>query len=273
MPYVRGREKSRPVDQIVKEVQELSAAGYLELTFLGQNVTAYGHDLAPATHLGELLRKAGEIEGIKRLRFFTGHPRDLKDEIIDAVAEVPSACEFLHVPIQSGDNRTLRRMARGYQVDFYRRMVDRIRNRMPEATITSDMIVGFPGETEQEFMNTVNLVEEIQFDACNTAAYSPRPHTPAANWPDQVPEQEKNERLRFLNSVVSEVSHRRNKRLIGQTLQVLVEGRSNRNAERLTGRTEGNKIVNFEGADEHINKIVEVKIESANPWALRGTLA
>jgi len=273
VPYVRGREKSRPVDQIVKEVQELSAAGYLELTFLGQNVTAYGHDLAPATHLGELLRKAGEIEGIKRLRFFTGHPRDLKDEIIDAVAEVPSACEFLHVPIQSGDNRTLRRMARGYQVDFYRRMVDRIRNRMPEATITSDMIVGFPGETEQEFMNTVNLVEEIQFDACNTAAYSPRPHTPAANWPDQVPEQEKNERLRFLNSVVSEVSHRRNKRLIGQTLEVLVEGRSNRNAERLTGRTEGNKIVNFEGADEHINKIVEVKIESANPWALRGTLA
>jgi tRNA-2-methylthio-N6-dimethylallyladenosine synthase len=272
VPYVRGREKSRAPEQIIKEIEELAQAGYLEVTLLGQNVTAYGHDLDPVIHMGDLMRQIGKIEQIKRVRFFTGHPRDLKDEIIDAVAEVPNACEYFHVPIQAGDDRTLRRMARGYKVDFYRRMVERIRQRVPHAAITSDMIVGFPGETEQEFMNTVNLVEEIGFDMCNTAAYSPRPHTPAANWPDQVPDHEKNERLRFLNSVVGEVSHRCNKRYVGQTVELLVEGRSQRNAERLSGRTRTNKIVNFEGGDELIDKFVDVTIEAANPWALRGRL-
>lgn len=270
VPYVRGREKSRAADQIVKEVKELAEAGYKEVVLLGQNVTAYGHDLDPAIHLGDLLRRTGEIEEIKRVRFITGHPRDLKDEIIDAVADVWNACEYFHVPIQAGDDRTLRRMARGYKVDFYRNMVEKIRAKMPDAAITTDMIVGFPGETEAEFMNTVNLVEEICFDSCNTAAYSPRPHTPSANWPDQVPEHEKYERLRFLNSVVSEVSHRRNKRYLGKQVEVLVEGRSERNAERMAGRTRTGKIVNFEGGEELIGQLVDVTIESANAWALRG---
>ncbi len=273
VPYVRGREKSRQAESIVKEIEELAASGYLEVTLLGQNVTAYGHDLDPQINLGDLLRLCGKVEKIKRVRFITGHPRDLKDEIIDAVADVWNACEYFHVPIQAGDNRTLRRMARGYQVDFYRRMVEKIRNAVPEASITSDLIVGFPGETEQEFMNTVNLVEEIGFDACNTAAYSPRPHTPAANWPDQIPEHEKYERLRFLNSVVSEVSHKQNLRYLGKTVELLVEGKSPRNAERLSGRTRTNKIVNFAAGPELIGKLVNVKIESANPWALRGVLA
>lgn len=270
VPYVRGREKSRAADQIVKEVKELADAGYKEVVLLGQNVTAYGHDLDPAIHLGDLLRRTGEIEEIKRVRFITGHPRDLKDEIIDAVADVWNACEYFHVPIQAGDDRTLRRMARGYKVDFYRNMVEKIRAKMPDAAITTDLIVGFPGETEAEFMNTVNLVEEICFDSCNTAAYSPRPHTPSANWPDQVPEHEKYERLRFLNSVVSEVSHRRNKRYLGKQVEVLVEGRSERNAERMAGRTRTGKIVNFEGGEELIGQLVDVTIESANAWALRG---
>ncbi|MBX9685540.1 MAG: tRNA (N6-isopentenyl adenosine(37)-C2)-methylthiotransferase MiaB [Candidatus Obscuribacterales bacterium] len=272
VPYVRGREKSRSPEQIVKEIEELAAAGYLEVTLLGQNVTAYGHDLNPSIHLGDLLRMTGKIDAIKRVRFITGHPRDLKDEIIEAVADVWNACEYFHVPIQAGDDRTLRRMARGYKVDFYRKMVEKIRAKMPDAAITSDLIVGFPGETEQEFMNTVNLVEELCFDSCNTAAYSPRPHTPAANWPDQVPEHEKFERLRFLNSVVSEVSHRRNKRYLGRTVEVLVEGRSQRNSERLSGRTRSNKVVNFEGSDELAGKLVNLKIEAANAWALRGSL-
>lgn len=272
VPHVRGREKSRLPGQIIKELEELAQAGYLDITLLGQNVTAYGHDLDPPIHLGDLLRMTGSLEAIKRVRFVTGHPRDLRGEIIDAVADVPNACEYFHVPIQSGDNRTLRRMARGYQVDFYRRMVDQIRAKMPDASITSDMIVGFPGETEQEFMNTVNLIEEICFDSCNTAAYSPRPHTPSANWPDQVPELEKYERLRYLNSVVSEVSHRRNQRYLGKTVEVLVEGRSQRNPERLSGRTATNKIVNFEGSEDELDKLVNVMIESANPWALRGRL-
>lgn len=272
VPYVRGREKSRHPDVIMQEVRELEAAGYKEITFLGQNVTAYGHDLEPALHLGDLLKMSGTVDGIKRVRFITGHPRDLKPEIIDAVADVWNACEYFHIPIQAGNDRTLRRMARGYQVDFYRRMVDRIRDKMPDAAITSDFIVGFPGETEQEFMDTVNLVEEIGFDMCNTAAYSPRPHTPSANWEPQIPEEEKYERLRFLNSVVSEVSHRQNKRYVGETVEVLVEGRSERNPERLTGRTRTNKIVNFEGAESLIGQLVDVYVETANPWALRGSI-
>ncbi len=272
VPYVRGREKSRTVTEITKEMKELGQAGYKEITLLGQNVTAYGHDLNPALHLGHLLEEAGKIEEIKRVRFLTGHPRDLKPEIIEAVANVENACEYFHIPIQAGDNRTLRRMARGYTVDFYKKLVEQIRNKIPDAVITSDLIVGFPGETEEEFLNTVNLVQDICFDAVNTAAYSPRPHTPSANWEEQIPEPEKYERLRFLNTAVSEVSHRLNKRLLGKTIEVLVEGKSSRNPERLTGRTRGNKIVNFEGKEDLIGELVNVSIESANPWALRGTL-
>jgi tRNA-2-methylthio-N6-dimethylallyladenosine synthase len=273
VPYVRGREKSRAPATIVQEVNELSASGYREVTLLGQNVTAYGHDLDPKIHLGDLLRMLDTADGIERIRFITGHPRDLKVGIIDAVAEVGKACEYFHVPIQAGDSRTLRRMARGYNVDFYRRLIEQIRDRIPDAAITTDLIVGFPGETQDEFMNTVSLVEEICFDACNTAAYSPRQHTPAANWEQQVPDEEKGERLRFLNTVVSEVSHRRNKRYLGKSIEVLVEGRSARAANRLSGRTRTNKVVNFEGEEHLIGKLVDVTIAAANPWALRGTLA
>jgi tRNA-2-methylthio-N6-dimethylallyladenosine synthase len=273
VPYVRGREKSRAPASILKEIDELAQAGYKEVTLLGQNVTAYGHDLNPQIHLGDLLRMIGEASSLNRVRFITGHPRDLKEEIIDAVADVESACEYFHVPIQAGDDRTLRRMARGYNVDFYRRLVDKIRTRIPEAAITSDLIVGFPGETENEFMNTVSLVEEICFDSCNTAAYSPRPHTPAANWEQQVPEPEKYERLRFLNQVVADVSHRRNKRYLGRMVEVLVEGKSERSDNRLAGRTRTNKIVNFEGDQSLVGKLVDVSITKANPWELRGDMS
>lgn len=272
VPYVRGREKSREPDVIEREILELADAGYVEVTLLGQNVTAYGHDLTPKIHLGHLLRRLGKMDAIKRIRFLTGHPRDLNPEIIEAVAEVGSACEYFHIPIQAGDDRTLRRMARGYNVDFYRRSVEQIRSRLPEAAITTDLIVGFPGETQQEFMNTVSLVEEICFDACNTAAYSPRPHTPAANWEPQIDEHEKYERLRFLNSVVADVSHRRNKRYLDKTVEILVEGPSEKTPERFTGRTRTNKIVNFAGSADLIGKLVDVHIEAANPWALRGSL-
>jgi tRNA-2-methylthio-N6-dimethylallyladenosine synthase len=272
VPYVRGREKSREPDVIEREILELADAGYVEVTLLGQNVTAYGHDLSPKIHLGHLLRRLGKMDAIKRIRFLTGHPRDLNPEIIEAVAEVGSACEYFHIPVQAGDDRTLRRMARGYNVDFYRRAVEQIRSRLPEAAITTDLIVGFPGETQQEFMNTVSLVEEICFDACNTAAYSPRPHTPAANWEPQVDEHEKYERLRFLNSVVADVSHRRNKRYLDKTVEILVEGPSEKTPERFTGRTRTNKIVNFGGSADLIGKLVDVHIEAANPWALRGSL-
>lgn len=272
VPYVRGREKSRTRDEVFKEVSDLADQGFMEVTFLGQNVTAYGHDLNPPIHLGHIIKDAGKLDAIKRIRFITGHPRDLNVEIIDAVKEVPQACDYFHLPIQAGDDRTLRRMARGHKVDFYRKVVDEIRTRIPDAAITTDMIVGFPGETEEEFLNSVRLVEEICFDSCNTAAYSPRPHTPSQNWPDQVPEEEKFERLRYLNTVVGEVSHRRNKRYLGKTVEVLVEGKSQRNPNRVSGRTTTNKLVNFDGPESLTGTLVDVTINSANPWALRGEL-
>ncbi|MBI5172051.1 MAG: tRNA (N6-isopentenyl adenosine(37)-C2)-methylthiotransferase MiaB [Candidatus Melainabacteria bacterium] len=274
VPYVRGREKSRSPLSIFEEVKGLAESGYKEVTLLGQNVTAYGHDLEQPLHLGDLLRQLAvpELEAIKRLRFVTGHPRDLNVEIIDAVRDLPQACEYFHIPIQAGDDRTLRRMARGYNVDFYRRKVDEIRSRIPDAAITTDLIVGFPGESEEEFMNTVRLVEEICFDVANTAAYSPRQHTPSANWDGQVPEAEKYERLRYLNTVVGDVSHRLNKRLLGRKVEILVEGRSDRGMNRLMGRTRTNKIVNFEGPDALIGQLVDVEVTAANPWALRGAL-
>lgn len=274
VPYVRGREKSRSAESIFAEVKSLAESGYKEVTLLGQNVTAYGHDLEPKIHLGHLLHKLAveELSDIKRLKFLTGHPRDLNVEIIDAVREIPQACEYFHIPIQAGDDRTLRRMARGYNVDFYRRKVEEIRSRIPNAALTTDLIVGFPGETEQEFMNTVNLVEEIGFDLANCAAYSPRQHTPSANWGEQLPEDEKFERLRFLNSVVGEVSHKMNKKLLDTDVEILVEGRSDKGMNRLMGRTRTNKIVNFEGPDSLIGQLVDVHVTAANPWALRGAL-
>jgi len=166
----------------------------------------------------------------------------------------------------------LRRMARGYTVDFYKRVIDRIRSKIPDAAITSDIIVGFPGETEQEFMNSINLIEELQFDAVNTAAYSPRPHTPASDWEGQLSASEKFERLRFINSVVSAVAHKINKGYVGRRQEILVEGRSDRHPERFMGRTRTNKIVNFDGDVSMIGQLVDVEIITANPWALRGKL-
>ncbi|HEY9755704.1 MAG TPA: tRNA (N6-isopentenyl adenosine(37)-C2)-methylthiotransferase MiaB [Oculatellaceae cyanobacterium] len=272
VPYVRGREKSRTAQTILKEINELSEAGYKEVTLLGQNVTAYGHDLDPKLHLGDLMRMIDTQTDIKRVRFLTGHPRDLHPGIIDAVAELETACEYFHLPIQAGDNRTLRRMARGYQVDFYKKTIENIRAKIPHASITSDLIVGFPGETQEEFMNTVNLVEEIGFDACNTAAYSPRPHTPAANWEQQIPQAEKDERLRFLNSVVTHVANKQNQRYLNGVEEILVEGRSERSNGRLMGRTRTNKIVNFVGDDSLIGHFVDVRIIAVNAWAFRGEL-
>jgi tRNA-2-methylthio-N6-dimethylallyladenosine synthase len=275
VPFVRGREKSRSADSIEAEILELAASGYKEVTLLGQNVTAYGHDLDPKLHLGHLIERLGKVEAIKRLRFLTGHPRDLNNEIIDAVKNTESACEYFHIPVQAGDDRTLRRMARGYTVDFYRRQVDAIRSRIPDAAITTDLIVGFPGETEEEFLNTVRLVEEIGFDLANTAAYSPRQHTHAANWGEQVSEHEKTERVRYLNAIVGDVAHKINKRYLGKRHEILVEGRSDRSASRLMGRTRTNKIVNFPAGlewDHLIGQLIDVEVTTANPWALRGHL-
>ncbi len=270
VPYVRGREKSRNIEQIIQEIKDLNEADFKEVTLLGQNVTAYGHDLKPQINLGHLIEAINQQTKISRLRFLTGHPRDLNDEIIAAVKNTPIACEYFHLPIQAGDDRTLRRMARGYNVDFYRHTIAKIRQQMPKASITTDLIVGFPGETENEFLNTVKLVYEMGFDSCNTAAYSPRPHTPAANWDGQISFEEKMERLRYLNNVVTEVSYSCNQAYLNTQTEILVEGPSTRNPLKLTGRTRTNKVVNFEGDQSLTGKLIDVFIDEIHPWALKG---
>lgn len=288
VPKVRGREKSRKPEDILKEIKKLANEGYKEITLLGQNVTAYGYDLSsnyskekavfgyipedPEYSLAKLLRMVHEIDGIERLRFLTGHPFHVTDELINTVAELPKACEFFHIPMQSGDNTILKRMARVYTIEKYKTMVEKIKSKMPNASIASDFIVGFPGETHEEFMNTVKAVREIEFDACITAAYSPRSDTPSASWNEQIPENEKNARLQHLNIVVNEEMEKRNKKYLNTVQEVLVEGKSQRNENRLTGRTRGNRLVNFDGSHDSINKLVNVKITHIKPWTLLGEM-
>jgi tRNA-2-methylthio-N6-dimethylallyladenosine synthase len=188
VPYVRGRERSVPPEAIADEVGGLAAQGYREVTLLGQNVDSYGHDLIPRHDLADLLRVVHEVEGIERIRFTTSHPRDMNLKLIRTVAELPKVCEHIHLPVQAGDDRVLRRMHRAYTTAQYRATIDAIRAAMPHASVTTDIIVGFPGETDEEFEGTVRLVNDVRFDAVNTAIYSPREGTPAAGYPDQIPE-------------------------------------------------------------------------------------
>ena len=292
---VRGRERSRTPKNILKEIQTLAKEEFKEITLLGQNVTAYGYDLSsnyskdkatfghiptdPEYSLAKLLKYIHDVDGIERIRFLTGHPFHVTDELIDTVAELPKACEYFHLPMQSGDDTVLKRMARVYSVDKYKKTVEKIRAKMPDAAITSDFIVGFPGETQNQFLNTVKTIQEIEFDGCNTAAYSPRPDTPSAVWENQISEEEKNERLRYLNSVINEILEKKNKKLLNSRLEILVEGKSRTNESRLTGRTRGNTIVNFDVAvgvlhamPNLIGKTVNVKITQTNPWSMNGEL-
>jgi tRNA-2-methylthio-N6-dimethylallyladenosine synthase len=286
VPSVRGRERSRKPEDIKKEIEILASQGFKEITLLGQNVTAYGYDLAlnyskekavfghipddPEYSLAKLIRYIHDVDGIERIRFLTGHPFHVTDELIETVAELPKACEYFHIPMQSGDDTVLRRMARVYTAEKYKKMADKIREKMPDAAITSDFIVGFPGETDEQFLNTVKIVKDLNFDGCNTAAYSPRPDTPAAIWENQIDDDVKNERLRYLNSVINDVSEEKNKKRLNTTQEILVEGNSQRNEERLSGRTRTNVLVNFDGDKNLIGSLVNVKIKEAKPWSLDG---
>ena len=288
VPSVRGRERSRRPEDILKEVKTLAEEGFKEITLLGQNVTAYGYDLDsnyskekavfgyipmnPQYSLGKLIRYIHDVEGIERIRFLTGHPFHVTNELIDSVAELPKACEYFHIPMQSGDDTVLKRMARVYSIDKYRKMVEKIRAKMPAAAVTSDFIVGFPGETEEQFLNTVKIVQEIEFDACNTAAYSPRPNTPSADWDKQLSDEEKNSRLRYLNSIINDLLEKKNKNCLNTVQEILVEGVSSRNETRLSGRTRANKLVNFEGDESLIGKLINIKITGVKPWSLHGEL-
>ena len=282
VPAVRGREQSRLPGAIRLEMEGLAARGYREVTLLGQNIDAYGRDLPGITPQGrrqhtltDLLREVHQVEGIARLRFATSHPRYFTDRLIDACAELPKVCEHFHIPFQSGDNEVLKAMARGYSIERYRRILERIRERMPDASISADVIVGFPGESDAQFRRTVALVEELGFDLVNTAAYSPRPNTPAADWPNQLPEAVKVERLAELNAVVAATAQQRSDRFVGRLEQVLVEGINPRDPLQLMGRTRSNRLTFFAAAAEGghrwgVGDLVPVRIATARPFSLSG---
>ncbi len=272
VPKTRGEQRSRPIAEIVKEVEGLANEGYLEIILLGQNVDGYGLDIG--SNLAELLRAVHQVEGIKQIKFLTSHPCDMTFELIETVAALPKVSKYFHIPIQAGNNEVLKRMARRYTFERYMELINYIRKLMPDASITGDIIVGFPGETHEQFMDSVKAVQEIKYDACNTAVYSPRPHTPAATWEDPISTEEKNERIRFINSVISEVAESQAQRYLGNIEEVLVEGPSARNGARLTGRISHNKTINIEcDPSEHhkyIGKFCKVKVTKAKAWALRG---
>ncbi len=274
VPKTRGDQRSRPIDEIKKEIQQLASEGYKEVILLGQNVDGYGLDIG--TSLAKLLEEVHEVDGIERIKFLTSHPCDMSFELIETVARLPKISKYFHIPIQAGDNEVLKRMARRYTYERYMELINYIRKLMPDASITGDVIVGFPGETHEQFMNTVKAVQEIKYDACNTAVYSPRPYTPAATWDDPVSAEEKNERIRFLNAVVTEIAEKQSQRYLGRIEQVLIEGRSTRNPARLTGRISNNKTTNIDcdpaHHDNYIGKFCDVEITQAKAWALRGTL-
>ncbi len=263
--------ESRKPEAIAEEIRQVAAEGYTEITLLGQNINTYGWDLDPGTSLGQLLHLIHDIEGIRRIRFLTSHPINMRDDLIDAMAELPKVCEFLHLPLQAGDNELLKRMRRNHTVEFYAELVDKIRAKIPHIVLTSDFIVGFPGETEEQFMGTVESVRRFAFDSANTASYSPRPKTPAARFDEQLSEEEKSRRLNVLNQVVREVALQQNRRHLGEIQEVMVESHD---AERnnLKGRTRGNKIVHFEGMPRLVGQLVDVKIFDVTPNTLRGRM-
>lgn len=270
----RGPERSRPVDEIVDNVRRLVARGVCEVTLLGQNVDSYGHDLPPLPETGRpptlagLLRIVRQIAGLQRLRFLTSHPADLQAEVIELVAELPQICPHFELPVQAGDDELLRRMGRGYTVAEYRDLVARIRRRVPDSSIATDVIVGFPGESESQFQATYQLLQELCFDAVHVAAYSERPGTPAARLVDDVPLSEKERRREAIDDLQARIVGEINARLLGQTLQVLVEREKK---GRWEGRTPTNKLVYFEDPSvDWRGKLAQVQIDWAGPWSMIG---
>jgi tRNA-2-methylthio-N6-dimethylallyladenosine synthase len=274
VPAVRGREQSRRPGDVVAEVEALAADGVREVTLLGQNVNSWGRDLAPGlrTEFGELLRAVDAVEGIERIRFTSPHPKDFREPVIEAIAECAAVCEHVHLPLQSGSSRVLKRMRRTYDRERYLRLVGRLRGAVPDLALTTDLIVGFPGEDEQDFAETLEVVEEVGFDGAFTFVFSPRRGTEAATMPEQVPEELKVERIERLIDVVQRTALERNSARVGGDEEVLVEGPSRTDAGLLRGRTRRNTTVNFPGSAAP-GELVRVRIEAATSTTLRGVEA
>ncbi|HIE39243.1 MAG TPA: tRNA (N6-isopentenyl adenosine(37)-C2)-methylthiotransferase MiaB [Anaerolineae bacterium] len=274
IPYRRGPERSRPPEEILEEARALVVQGVREVTLLGQIVDRYGYDLVSGTNLQpvaplvKLLERLQEIEGLGRIRFLTSHPNWMTDELLEAVARLPKVCEHVEVPVQAGDDEVLTRMQRGYTADDYRRLIRRIRERIPGVSIATDVIVGFPGETEAQFRRTYDLLAGLRLDKAHIARYSPRPQTLAARrYPDDVPPEEKERRRKALDELQAHISAEINARLLGQTVEVLVEGKKK---GRWWGRTRTNKLVFFEDEEDRRGELVQVRITWTGPWSLIG---
>jgi tRNA-2-methylthio-N6-dimethylallyladenosine synthase len=274
VPAVRGREVSRRPGEILAEVERLAAEGVREVTLLGQNVNSWGRDLAPllTTDFGELLRAVDAVEGIERIRFTSPHPKDFREPVIRAMAECAAVCEHAHLPVQSGSSRVLKAMRRTYSRERYLSLVERLRATIPDLALSTDIIVGFPGETEADFGQTLTLVEEVGFDSAFTFVFSPRAGTEAAGLADQLPEDVKRERIERLIETVQRIAAARNQTRVGRLEEVLVEGTSRTDAALLRGRTRRNTTVNFAGAAA-AGELVDVLVEGATSTTLRGTQA
>ena len=270
VPFRRGRERSRPMTDIVCEVRELARRGVREVTLLGQNVNSYGHDLAKGGYLSDLLKELNGIDDLYRIRFLTNHPKDLSDSLIDAMASLNKVCENINLPVQAGDNDILKLMRRDHTVEQYRELVGQLRNRVKGLALSTDIIVGFPGETEVQFENTMKLLKELRFDMVHVAAYSPRAGTASAReLDDDVPAEEKKRRLDDVEALQAKIKTELNASLLGQEVEVLVEEKKD---DKWKGRTRTDKLVFLNADDDLIGHLVHVTIEKTGPWSLQGKM-
>ena len=269
VPYTRGKERSRELDEIIKEVEELKNSGYKEITLLGQNVNSYGKDLNNGTDFATLLEAVAKT-GIDRIRFTTSHPWDFNADMIDIIAKYDNIMPSIHLPVQSGNDEVLKLMGRRYSKESYLKLFDMIKEKIPDCTITTDIIVGFPNETEEQFQDTLSLYNYCKYDLAYTFIYSPREGTPAAKMEDNVPLSDKEQRLYRLNELVNKYANEANQKYLGQVVKVLVEGPSKKNPDVLSGYTEHNKLINFKGDASMVGQIVDVRVTEAKTWALTG---
>lgn len=273
VPYVRGRERSRSSESIIQEIRSLGESGYKEVTLLGQNVNSYGLDSDEPIDFADLLALIdANSPGIERIRFTTSHPKDVSQKLIDAMGDLPKVCNHFHLPAQAGSNNVLEKMNRGYTREHYINLTDRLRAKVPDISITTDLIVGFPGETEDDFQDTLDLVKRVEFDVAFCFRFSPRRGTPAAKMDDQFPEEVKMRRLYELLAIQDKISIAKNRAMVGQTHEILVEGQNPKDESQLSGRARNNKIVFFAGDVDLIGRLVTVEIIGAGNWSLRGEL-
>ena len=272
VPYVRGRERSRKPKDIINEIKELVESGYKEITLLGQNVNSYGKGLEEDINFAKLLRMINEVDGLERVRFMTSHPKDLTDDVIIAIKECDKLCEQIHLPVQSGSNNILKKMNRHYTREYYIELVNKIKAQIPNVSLTTDIIVGFPGETEEDFLETLELVKEVGYSAAFTFIYSRRNNTPADMMLNQVDDADKHHRFERLVKAVNENVIKINKEYENQTIEVLVEGISKNDESKFSGRTRNGKLVNFVGENINPGDLVNVKITRAQPFSLIGEI-